>query len=949
MPMTVRSLSVYNEQQQARRFREKLVAKKYSKFMAGNKLFVANINYTHGDCFLWSTNILTAQTWFSVNCTYKIPYPFLICEKNNVQNVPLQSYKQSRLRCSSLYLYYDVHCIRLVGDIQTIQLNNNIIAPNLKTICQRILSAWTMHSNTIEKGQTLRIIKWRDDHDKCQCFTSTDVFHMENKTWYEEACSCNKDYQAVIVMLPATSLADTLTTTPINKLLYPCSDGNAILAIYQCDGLTDCNSKDDEDDCLHICSTHDNCTTECIYPACVCMSMYYQCAQGGCVHRSLVCDGVANCADDDSDELMCNYQLETPNNPKEPNYQQFSLCNSFTNESFPSLELCLLVRDQYGVTKHCNNTEHLHYCADFSCPNHYKCPHSYCIPMHTVCDGVKDCPQGKDEDQCSEFVCRGYMRCKGMSLCLHPNYLCNGAIDCTMYGDDEVLCDSTDCPTQCECVGFTISCHQVTLQGLTLKMNFNSKAIMITYSSIYIKDIPFALFSMIHLLNLSNSKIIPQFDPSSFRNMIHLRILDLTNVNIKNVGATIFNGLPSLTCLYLPLIQAPTLKAKTFHLPRLAILQLHTVGIQLIAGDGFCYLFQLNTLNISYNRVQVISDRTFTCLRSLKLLELSNNPLFFIATTAFEGIPLVSLSGHVRLCCFITRTSYCQLDNHIINMKKIYKHCHPLLQTDLMMKVVYGFVGSTLSLLSITVTVIVLYKKTTKITSYVQSMFISDCMNGIFIVIVLVCDFFKDLRSEHITHVSNILSLSHYLGVIPRISLMISLVEHFFLTLQMFVATCYIFSDYTIYIKNVRVVMWPMCLMYCIIDATLLRHINEDNLLVWQPYQLTDYSVCDIMSVTCLISYNIILCLVVLILYTRIYREVSLNEQRVRSQRMTKRLFLAKRLVQLAVGRVMICVFSTLLIVTLTFSTQLSIFVKQLLVAFELYVPLLVNIVLFCN
>ena len=272
--------------------------------------------------------------------------------------------------------------------------------------------------------------------------------------------------------------------------------------------------------------------------------------------------------------------------------------------------------------------------------------------MHTVCDGVKDCPQGEDEEQYSEFECRGYMRCKGMNLCLHPNYLCNGAIECTMYGDDELLCDSRDCPIQCECIGFIISCYEVTLYNPTLQTKFLSKAILITYSSIFNKYFSIASFRMIHLLNLSNSKAIPQLDPSSFRKMERLRVLDLTKVNIKSVGQTIFNDLPLLTSLYLPQIQFSTLKPKTFHLPSLAILQIKTAGIQQIANDAFCYLFQLNTLDISYNRIKVISDRTFACLRSLKLLDMSRNPLVFVATSALEGIPLVNINGHEKPLLF---------------------------------------------------------------------------------------------------------------------------------------------------------------------------------------------------------------------------------------------------------------------------------------------------------
>ena len=947
-------------QEPARRFTEPSSEATNVLFKPDNKLFATELNHTQGDCFFWSNNILILNKWLSVNCTSEVLYPFIICEKRKASKKALQLYIRSGTDCSLLYMYINVFCIRIARHERLVQYTQSkkFVSPNLNTLSSRVLSAWTMHSNTVQNEQILRIIKWVD-RDECQCFTSTDIFYMENKTWYEEVCSCKEDYPTVMVMhpkittaapteSPRANLTDNLTTS--NKLLFSCNDRNNIHSIYQCDGMFDCSSKNDEEDCRNICSTHVDCTKGCVSPTCVCVPMYYQCALGGCVHRTFVCDGVVNCAHDDSDELMCNYQLKRISHMKEPRYQQFSLCNSFTKETFPNLELCLLVRDKYGVTKHCNNTEHLHYCADFSCPNHYKCSNSYCIPMHTVCDGVKDCPQGEDEDHCSEFVCKGYMRCKGMNLCLHPNYLCNGAIECTKYGDDEVLCDNSACPTQCECFGFTILCDQGTLYNLNLKNLLKTKVIVLTYSSIDIKDTPFASLPMIHLLNLSNSKISPPLYPSSFKNMIRLRILDLTNVDIQYIGEGVFVTMPSLTHLYMPQVRASILKPKTFHLTSLRTLQFYSAGIQQIEGNAFCYLFQLETLNISYNRIKVILGNTFTCLQSIEMLDLSNNPLVFMATSALENMQIISFSGHVRLCCYITPTSYCQIDNRMPEADEIHKQCQSLLETNLVVRLVYGCIGCTLTLLGIFFTVkVMLQKKTTKATSYILTMYASDTINGLFVLIVLLCDLFKDLLSEHITHVGNISILSYYLGAIPRISLLISRLEHLLLTLQMYVAICYVFNDYSRYIKNARFIAWPMCIAYSFIDASLLRHINMDNLLAWQPYQPTDYSVTDIVSATSVMSYDIILCLVVLILYTTMYRVVSLNEQRVKAQRLSKRLLLAKRLVRLTIGRVIICLLSTVLIAMFTFKQSISVIFIQLFLVFELCVPLIVNVILFRN
>ncbi len=40
----------------------------------------------------------------------------------------------------------------------------------------------------------------------------------------------------------------------------------------------------------------------------------------------------------------------------------------------------------------------------YECPdNYFKCPGNYCIPLHYVCDGEWQCPDGEDEIQCGEL------------------------------------------------------------------------------------------------------------------------------------------------------------------------------------------------------------------------------------------------------------------------------------------------------------------------------------------------------------------------------------------------------------------------------------------------------------------------------------------------------------------------------------------------------------------
>ena len=117
-------------------------------------------------------------------------------------------------------------------------------------------------------------------------------------------------------------------------------------------------------------------------------------------------------------------------------------------------------------------------------------------------------------------------------------------------------------------------------------------------------------------------------------------------------------------------------------------------------------------------------------------------------------------------------------------------------------------------------------------------MLISDTLNRIFIFTVLACDFLKDLLTEHISHEANILKLSRYLGEIPRMALMISRLKHLLLTLGMYEATCYVFSDYTIYIKRARFIMWPICIRVGVKYSTC----------TWYLYLSTYLSVLDVLE-----------------------------------------------------------------------------------------------------
>lgn len=152
-----------------------------------------------------------------------------------------------------------------------------------------------------------------------------------------------------------------------------------------------------------------------------------QLSNGGCSHECLPSqDGKGRkcgCPDDlvlSEDEKTC---IPQPSCPKD----QFQ-CKSGKVECIPEVWIC------DGVAE-CSDKSDEENCPE--CPaTHYRCPDSrHCLPPTKVCDNSPDCPDASDELCCGleEFVCRPENR----KECIHTNYVCDGNVDCKNSADEE--------------------------------------------------------------------------------------------------------------------------------------------------------------------------------------------------------------------------------------------------------------------------------------------------------------------------------------------------------------------------------------------------------------------------------------------------------------------------------------------------------------------------------
>ncbi|GAB0191560.1 low-density lipoprotein receptor-related protein 2 [Grus japonensis] len=75
-------------------------------------------------------------------------------------------------------------------------------------------------------------------------------------------------------------------------------------------------------------------------------------------------------------------------------------------------------------------------------PRQFQCPDHRCIDPFYVCDGDKDCIDGADEHDCIYNCSATEFKCRSGDQCISTYYQCDGVFDCNDHSDE------TDCPTR---------------------------------------------------------------------------------------------------------------------------------------------------------------------------------------------------------------------------------------------------------------------------------------------------------------------------------------------------------------------------------------------------------------------------------------------------------------------------------------------------------------------
>ena len=390
--------------------------------------------------------------------------------------------------------------------------------------------------------------------------------------------------------------------------MFQCSKG--CIPMWQvCDGQSHCQDSSDEF-CFEVKPTDLSDTTypvtrNVLRPLTIMVAGYevclgYRCLSGLCISHAFVNDLIPDCpgyeAEDESHALNIKfngfgYKCDSPGHVP---------CALNHSKCYDVKMLCVYDNDTLNNLAFCRNGGHLQDCSWVECTNTFKCHESYCIPFRKVCDGIMDCVNGDDELSCSNYICAGFMKCHGSSMCVHPVEVCDDVHHCPA-GDDEILCQFQQCPAHCECLAYSIICSGPNLKHIPKLGNNGYRYLSVKFLAK--KSLNFANISRqsdLIILDLASTGI--GMICSSFKTHCRffetLAVLNLGNNSIRYIESGCFNPLVNLLHLDLKNNPMVTISNSPLRLDKIRIVNLGNNLMTSLYGVPFEYLHQLQILDL---------------------------------------------------------------------------------------------------------------------------------------------------------------------------------------------------------------------------------------------------------------------------------------------------------------------------------------------------------------
>ena len=438
------------------------------------------------------------------------------------------------------------------------------------------------------------IIDCLHGEDEEDCFGkgcgNSDVNCQTNCTWPKCKCAANYFQCDSGGCVPGGTVCDFEQNCldgsdelHCNELLCPtsqmkCSDNRACIDEENFfDGVEDCMDASDEN----------------IQQTKSCPG--FKCKDFSCIPLTWLNDGIPDCLnDEDEKDFMLQRAI---GNSEWPCPENTLPCRGSVRRCYQQEHHCIYDTDSYENIYTCRNAGHLATCEDFNCTSMYKCPMSYCISFHRVCNGVIDCQDSSDENNCPIISCPGMFQCKQEDVCIHQQDVCDGKIHCKVSQDDEKYCEDKILEKCSRC--------------------FDTRKRLLMSS----------LLERTHVRKLSlQDNGIEALVSHTLTRHTSLIVMDLAYNLIKTLPSFVFHCFPYLQYIFLNHNHIHSLLSSPFmNIGDLMILDLSFNDLSSLSTSHFEGLGKINMLDLSYNHLMAVDKNFFHIYQVLKELHASDS------------------------------------------------------------------------------------------------------------------------------------------------------------------------------------------------------------------------------------------------------------------------------------------------------------------------------------
>uniref|UniRef100_A0A8C0G9I4 Relaxin family peptide receptor 1 n=1 Tax=Chelonoidis abingdonii TaxID=106734 RepID=A0A8C0G9I4_CHEAB len=313
----------------------------------------------------------------------------------------------------------------------------------------------------------------------------------------------------------------------------------------------------------------------------------------------------------------------------------------------------------------------------FPCGNITKC-----LPQLLHCNGVDDCGNQADEDNCGDN--NGWSQQFDKYFAKYNEKTSSHAFE---VKTSECLVDSV--PAECLCRGLELDCEGVNLRAIPSQ----NKQFLQNNKIRAVSEHAFKGLYNLTKLYLSHNKIT-LLKPGVFEDLHKLEWLIIENNKINQISPLTFHGLNSLIllvlmnnslarlpdkplCQYMPRLHWLDFEGNHIHNLRnvtfiscstLTVLVMRRNKISSLNENSFSSLQKLDELDLASNKIESLPPYLFKDLKELSQLNLSYNPIQKIQVNQFDYLlKLKSLSLEVDYSSF--PSCYCGYAPHVRSCK----------------------------------------------------------------------------------------------------------------------------------------------------------------------------------------------------------------------------------------------------------------------------------------